>query len=143
MNINKKLLDIFKNTKTTSDEYTYTCSYINDLVEDVYSTSEVKTNKVWIDGKPIYRKVVETSFTGTQVSKTYTLSNLGLSSVSTFTKLKSISNHDPIEEDYYAGTNDYVRTFINNTGLNIVIGSSYPTKPVTIYTIVEYTKTTD
>lgn len=25
--------------------------------KDVYSTSEVKTNKVWIDGKPIYRKV--------------------------------------------------------------------------------------
>lgn len=24
---------------------------------DVYSTSEVKTNKVWIDGKPIYRRV--------------------------------------------------------------------------------------
>lgn len=26
---------------------------------DYYSTNEVKTNKVWIDGKPIYRKVVE------------------------------------------------------------------------------------
>ena len=25
---------------------------------DVYSTSEFKTNKVWIDGKPIYRKVI-------------------------------------------------------------------------------------
>ena len=26
---------------------------------DVYSTTETKTNKVWIDGKPIYRKVVD------------------------------------------------------------------------------------
>lgn len=26
---------------------------------DYYSTNEVKTNKVWIDGKPIYRKVVQ------------------------------------------------------------------------------------
>lgn len=25
---------------------------------DTYSTNEVKTNKVWVDGKPIYRKVV-------------------------------------------------------------------------------------
>lgn len=25
---------------------------------DVYSTTETKTNKVWIDGKPIYRKVI-------------------------------------------------------------------------------------
>lgn len=28
---------------------------------DMYSTSETKTNKVWIDGKPIYRKVLLTS----------------------------------------------------------------------------------
>jgi len=25
---------------------------------DVYSTEEIKTNKVWIDGKPIYQKVL-------------------------------------------------------------------------------------
>ena len=31
MELNKKLLNIFKKAKTTSDEDTYTCSYINDL----------------------------------------------------------------------------------------------------------------
>ena len=31
MKLNKKLLDIFKIEKTTSDEYTYTCDYINDI----------------------------------------------------------------------------------------------------------------
>lgn len=32
---------------------------INNLKSgEVYSTTEVKTNKVWIDGKPIYRKVL-------------------------------------------------------------------------------------
>lgn len=29
-----------------------------DMIQDVYSTKEVKTNKVWIDGKPIYRTVL-------------------------------------------------------------------------------------
>lgn len=29
-----------------------------DAVKDEYSTGEILTNKVWIDGKPIYRKVV-------------------------------------------------------------------------------------
>lgn len=29
-----------------------------DMMQDVYSTEEVKTNKVWIDGKPIYRTVL-------------------------------------------------------------------------------------
>lgn len=28
---------------------------------DIYSTDEVKTNKVWIDGKPIYRKVIQST----------------------------------------------------------------------------------
>lgn len=34
---------------------------IQVAVKDVYSTSEVKTNKVWIDGKPIYRKTIYVS----------------------------------------------------------------------------------
>lgn len=30
---------------------------VKEYVEEEYSTSEVKTNKVWIDGKPVYRRV--------------------------------------------------------------------------------------
>lgn len=36
-----------------------------------YSTDEVKTNKTWIDGKPIYRKVVDLGFLGTQTQISY------------------------------------------------------------------------
>ena len=36
---------------------------INSNLPDIYSTSEVKTNKVWTDGKPIYRKVRAITFT--------------------------------------------------------------------------------
>lgn len=45
MKLNKKLLDIFKKTKTTSDEYTYTCSYINEEFEnlDNIKQSKIKT----------------------------------------------------------------------------------------------------
>lgn len=31
--------------------------------QDIYSTTETKTNKVWIDGKPIYRKVYNADIT--------------------------------------------------------------------------------
>lgn len=145
MKLNKKLLDIFKKVKTTSDEYTYTCSYINDLVEDVYSTSEVKTNKVWIDNKPIYRKIVETNFTsstGNQIIKT--LSSLGLNNIDTVIKMKTISQGNPIEEDYFVSSEDTLRSFIDISNQFIVkIGNDFPTKPVKVYTIVEYTKTTD
>ena len=47
------------NEYNAADDMTYSCAYIND--SNSYSTDEIKTNKRWIDEKPIYRKV----FTGT------------------------------------------------------------------------------
>lgn len=46
MELNKKLLNIFKKTKTTSDEYTYTCSYINDLEDNINSSINTKQSKL-------------------------------------------------------------------------------------------------
>lgn len=48
MEINKDLI-ISDTNKTLSDIATY---------KDVYSTNEFKTNMVWEDGKPIYRKIL-------------------------------------------------------------------------------------
>ena len=31
---------------------------IKNYIDNIYSTDEIKTNKVWIDNKPIYRKVI-------------------------------------------------------------------------------------
>lgn len=42
----------------TNDNAVPNAKTVKDYVEEVYSTNEVKTNKIWIDGKPIYRKVV-------------------------------------------------------------------------------------
>jgi len=60
-----------------------------------YSTSEVKTGDVWIDGKPIYRKTFSTttinSSTGTY-RKTYTASlDLSGNSVDTFIAIRDAS----------------------------------------------------
>lgn len=41
------------------------------LPKEVYSTDEIKTNKVWIDGKPIYRKVIDLGLLGTQTQISY------------------------------------------------------------------------
>ena len=46
------------NGYSDSENDGYACSYINDLIEDSYSLNEVKTNKTWIGGEPIYRKVI-------------------------------------------------------------------------------------
>ena len=67
-------------------------------VKDIYSTSEVQTNKVWVDNKPIYRKVIE-----------FTTST---SNVTSWTAIEDISglNIDTvvtIQGTYREGTNVY------------------------------------
>lgn len=47
---------LIQNSKNNSQSNTYSCDYINDL--NTYSTNEIDTGKVWIDGKKIYRKVI-------------------------------------------------------------------------------------
>lgn len=46
------------NSYTESNVDTYSCDYINGL--ETYSTSETRVG-TWIDGKPIYRKVIQTT----------------------------------------------------------------------------------
>ena len=68
------------NSASESTEEAYSCNYINNM--NTYSTDEVRSG-TWIDGKPIYRKVitgampvVETS--GTSVSVSVSLSSLSM-----------------------------------------------------------------
>lgn len=42
--------------------------FIKEQLKEVYSTNEIKTNKVWKDGKPIYRKVIEATDINTPFS---------------------------------------------------------------------------
>ena len=44
MKVNKKLLDIFKTSHATSDEYTYPCSYINDNIPTKSNIIETTTS---------------------------------------------------------------------------------------------------
>ena len=117
---------------------------INELKNaEVYSTNEVKTNKVWIDGKPIYRKVIESNFTtSTGNTINYATSSLNLN-METLVGLRSVSQSNPKQENYFETSNDQIRSYFDNTNLTVKIGGSYPTKPCTVYTIIEYTKTTD
>lgn len=55
------------NEHSTSETDVYSANYVNNAIEEVYSTSEVKTNEVWIDNKPIYRRTFSGTFTHGQV----------------------------------------------------------------------------
>jgi hypothetical protein len=115
---------------------------INEVLDgDVYSTNEIKTNKVWIDGKPIYRKVIETT---------------SPSSTNSWTVIGSISNLDTIINLYgwvkasnkrilpiqYSEPGAEIATTVLNGNIEMkVILSNW--QSATCYMVAEYTKTTD
>lgn len=67
MQINKDL--IISGTNMTLGDTAY---------KDIYSTTETKTNKIWIDGRPIYRKVIKDINVTSNMSETI---STGLSNV--------------------------------------------------------------
>ena len=55
---------------TKGNMHAVSSNAVAEAIEDEYSTTEVKTNKVWIDGRPIYRKVVDTGALPNSTTKT-------------------------------------------------------------------------
>lgn len=124
-----------------------------DVVADVYSTTETKTNKVWIDGKPIYRKVYPVTITE-PVSVTEIIITLDTTINKNNAKLISYGGYlDPgtSGDNYMKGIPYIFRTVSGDfASISCVIG---PSGMAMIYTNVnpgntgyvwvEYTKTTD
>jgi hypothetical protein len=115
---------------------------INELKDaEVYSTSEVKTNKVWIDGKPIYRTVLYATnlATSTQFST-------GITNLDTWVSLNYIASvgnksGDVVVQNSYASSSSYNRAFLSYSDTEIRWRSA--TSGMYAYFILEYTKTTD
>lgn len=94
---------------------------------DVYSYNEVKTNKIWVDGKPIYRIILETQTTQTDIA--HNIANIDeITNVETLLKQPS----------GMFSKQDGSVTFINKT-IYVVYGQVNGLWKV----FVEYTKTTD
>ena len=115
-----------------------------------YSTSETFTGKFWIDGKPIYRKVV--AITTSSTTSGNQMTNLGISNIDKVIK-SSCSVKRPNTNDAY-----YSLPFTwGSANIGYWINTSSPNSFVSIqstnvasselslegYFIIEYTKTTD
>lgn len=110
---------------------------VNDALVDTYSTSEAKTNKIWANGKPIYRKVFAGSFS--VVNNWTTISNSIITNKETTTNLYGVfSDYLPIP--VYVNS-DYSIALQYNASEGIQIYSKGYTGYYSI--IIEYTKTTD
>lgn len=118
----------------------------NIATGETYSTNEIKTNKVWIDGKPIYRKVYEISSlpNNTTTSFQTNISNGNLIAYEAFGKLSS-SDTNITKFPYtspYAGTGN-VALAVSNDASKITITTFTDRSTGSAYVILEYTKTTD
>lgn len=114
---------------------------------DVYDESETKTNKIWIDGKPIYRKVVSVSFPTS--SSTATTSH-GISNINMITDYGLIW-FDNSDQKWYKYFKDTTGTYyvqidgISSTNVYVKNSTNYnwDSRTKNKYAIIEYTKTTD
>ena len=120
------------------DTYSIYANGWNDT--DEYSTSEIKTNKVWIDGKPIYRKCF---YSATGYTANQTIGNI--------TNLDKVLNiicnvFNNANKSVYPNFDDSIEGFyiVNTVNGNVIArlsGDFLGSNPQSC--IVEYTKTTD
>lgn len=133
-----KSVGVFFVIKATSGleegQQDYVLGVLKDWVEDAetYSTTEVKTNKTWIDGKPIYRIVLTTTSSITSSSSSWggletTISNLNLERCIYADVAASGGGNFPVQFSATSGFRTYGDA-VANAGVNIIL---------------EYTKTTD
>ena len=117
----------------------------DDSNDNSYSTDEKLTGKFWIDGKPIYRKVIDCGVMPNATSKTtaHNISNLGtvvtLYGVGTTTA--SNNARVPLPRGSSGGATDGVDLYVDVANVTIRVAVNYTA--YTAYVILEYTKTTD
>jgi len=122
---------------TSSDNKVYNCNYINNDI--IYSTNETKTNKLWIDNKPIYRKVID-NFTVNLSDGQQTI-NHNISNFKNLTDLKTYVKYGNVAFDLLSS--GYI-VRVSNSQIQInLMSQGIGLNGYTGYIIMEYTKTTD
>lgn len=136
------------NTESNSQTDTYSCDYLNKL--NTYSTTEQRIG-TWINGKPIYRKVIDLG-SGDISRATF---SLGLTTIRTIIRTEcNILVSDGLWRNLpfcYTSTNDAEGkpTWMGGFNIRTSNGTLYMEAGTTIgsiyegYFVIEYTKTTD
>lgn len=127
------------NDYSTSQENAYSCDCVNNMMN--YSTTEVNTGNKWIDGKPIYRKVINFGALPDTSTKAVAHNISNLDTIIDYKALaKSINAILPIP--YMALTASYgIYMYFDAT--NITVETGYNRSAYSMYVVLEYTKTTD
>lgn len=140
-----------KNEYTTSDTDAYSCNYINNLENQIsYSLTEQKTNEIWIDGKPIYRKTMYISSLPNDADVTYNhniqnADTIWFDMTATFIWVDGNCNPLPFIHGEFTQSNNGASSMsimsLTNTSFHIITGTNRSSWGA--YVTLKYTKTTD
>lgn len=101
-----------------------------------YSTTEVNTGKTWIDGKPIYRKIIRAvkNQTGTlQIAS-------GIDAIVSYSGLVRTFAGNRVPMPYYDSSGMFISVTVGSTGLAYVISPDNVYGNGTVEVCIEYTK---
>ena len=114
---------------------------ITDLT--TYSTEEVKTGEKWVDGKPIYKKVVQVTLSDTNSHATpHNIANVDkiwLTEDGSFLWVDNTS----IPANYYRDSSAYIWAFVSTTNVQYRTNAAGWANNKPMYLTLKYTKTTD
>lgn len=119
---------------------------LNGILNDIYLEEERKTNKVWIDGKTIYRKVIKF---GALPNATKKEVQHNISNISNFTEIKGIAiRNDETKFTQslplvYKNAEMFYNTTLAVDNTIIEIQTAGDRSMFNGYVILEYTKTTE
>lgn len=139
--INTEVVNSMEGTETNkAPSVASVKTYINDKVQDVYSTTETVVG-TWIDGKPIYRKVYIENNPTTGGWAYINLDNTYNVKMYKGFYQRANNNLDALS----VGREDYMPLIctIRNNQIEYKIDSTYALGKISVYFILEYTKTTD
>lgn len=122
---------------STSTTDSYSCNYVNSM--NTYSTDEIRIG-TWIDGKPIYRKVVARNITATNGTNIL-LSSLNIDELLKVKSInKKVSNDFTFYDNFFDSSDEKITLHYRNDIIEFwtATGTNYTS---TVW--IEYTKTTD
>ena len=130
---------VTSNINDTNDNAVPNAKTVKEYVKEIYSTNEVKTNKIWIDGKPIYRKVINSTCPSKSATWATISSNLNADEILSYTGYIEFNTSE--HKLLAVGTAQFTYFQLNKTSHELQIAtndSEFFGKPIKV--IIEYTK---
>ena len=144
------------NALTLAEKQTYGQANITDDesgTPEYYSTDEVKTNKVWVDGKPIYQRTIAITSPNTTTETNVSIAELGFTDIDKifitspsyiYLYINNMNQHVPITLGWGSGDLGIIPATDNSHNGYLVwkVGNNAWTSKNGYVTLM-YTKTTD